>query len=46
MKTLSRILVAVILLAIAGLGAFLATWDNPPPGGKIESVLPDDRFPR
>jgi len=46
MTGLSRILLVVLVVAIAGLGAFLATWDIPAPVSPIEKVLPNDQFPR
>jgi hypothetical protein len=46
MKNISRIVIAVVVVAIAGGFAFLATWDIPAPLAPVEKVLPDDRFPR
>lgn len=37
---------SVLLVAVAGGGVFLATWDIPAPTTQVEKVLPDDRFPR
>ncbi|MCB2101659.1 MAG: hypothetical protein KDE22_12355 [Rhodobacterales bacterium] len=45
MKSLSRILVLLVLLAIAGGVAFLAHWDIPAPVTTVEKVIPNDRFP-
>ena len=39
-------LLAVLALALAGLVAFLATWEIPPPTARIEKVIPNDRLPR
>ena len=44
MKTLLRILVFLLLAAIVGGVAFLATWDMPAPTAKVEKVIPNERF--
>ena len=46
MKGLTKLLLIVLILALAGGTIFLATWDIPPPSSTIEKTLPDDRFPR
>lgn len=46
MKHLSRILIAVIVIILAGGFAFLATWDIPAPRSTVEKVISDDHFPR
>jgi hypothetical protein len=46
MRRVWRALWIVIVLAILGGGAFLATWDIPPPTATVETVLPDDQFPQ
>jgi hypothetical protein len=46
MSRLSKVVLTVLLVAAAGGGAFLATWDIPAPTAKVEKVIPDDRFPR
>ncbi len=46
MKSLSRLVVAVVLLVIVGTAVFLVAWDIPPPVARVEKVVPDDRFPR
>ncbi|HEX9835230.1 MAG TPA: hypothetical protein VGB90_00155 [Alphaproteobacteria bacterium] len=46
MSRLSVFLALVLVVALAGGAAFLATWNIPPPSAKVEKVLPDDRFPR
>jgi hypothetical protein len=46
MKNISRAVFVLVVLMLVGGGAFLATWDIPPPVKKVERVLPDDRFPR
>lgn len=40
------IVLAVLGVAAAGLAAFLASWDIPPPTARIEKVIPNDRLPR
>jgi len=46
MKTLLRLLIALIVLAgLAGV-VFLATWDIPVPSRPVEKTVPDDRFAR
>lgn len=46
MKKLSRLILILVVLLIAGGGVFLATWEIPAPTETIERDLPDDRFPR
>lgn len=46
MKKISVIIVVIVLLAIAGGGIFLATWNIPAPVADVEKAIPDDRFPR
>ena len=46
MKSLSRLVVVVVLLVIVGAAVFLVAWDIPPPVAPVEKVLPEDRFPR
>ena len=46
MKNVSRAVLFLAFLCLAGGAVFLATWDIPPPVQKVERVLPDDRFPR
>lgn len=40
------IVVILVVLALAGALAFLATWDIPAPSTRIERVIPNDRLPR
>jgi hypothetical protein len=40
------LVLAILVAAVVGGAAFLATWDIPPPAERVEKVLPDDRFPR
>ncbi len=46
MKKVSRVVLLLVIVTIAGTAVFLSTWDIPPPVKKVERVLPDDRFPR
>ncbi|HJO68131.1 MAG TPA: hypothetical protein QF804_00425 [Rhodospirillales bacterium] len=45
MKRISRLVLFLIAVVIAGGAVFLVTWDIPAPLVTIEKVLPDDRFP-
>ena len=40
------ILLAVVVVVIAGGAVFLATWDIPPPTARVEKVIPNDRIGR
>ena len=46
MRKLTLILLLLIIVGIAAGGAFLATWEIPPPTSRVEKVVSDDRFPR
>ena len=46
MPKLSLVLVVIVLAVLVGGGAYLATWEIPPPTTAVEKVLPDERFPR
>ena len=49
MSWMGRILLVTILVVVVGLagaGAFLAFWTPSPPTEKVEKVLPDARFPK
>ena len=46
MKRLPVILFLLLVVLVFAGGAFLATWDIPPPLARVEKTLPDDRFPR
>ena len=46
MRKISLVVVLLVLIAVAGGGIFLATWDIPPPTSKVEKVLPNDKFPK
>jgi hypothetical protein len=37
---------SAVLVAVAGGGLFLITWDIPPPTTQVEKILPDESFPR
>ncbi len=39
-------LILILIVAFAGLLAFLASWDIPAPTTRIERVVPNDRLPR
>ncbi len=40
------VLLAIVLLVLAGGFAFLSVWDIPPPVERVEKVVPDDRLAR
>ncbi len=40
------VILLIVLIAIVGGFAFLATWDIPPPSAQVEHVIPNDRFPK
>lgn len=46
MRRLTKIVLLLCTAAVAGMVVFLATWDIPPPITTIETVIPNDRFPR
>ncbi len=46
MRKLTLSLLLLIIVGIAVGGAFLVTWDIPPPTSKVEKVISDDRFRR
>lgn len=46
MKSFSIVVLSLLILALAGGGVFLATWEIPAPTAKVEKVIPDERFPR
>ena len=46
MRSLTKFLAILLIVAVGGVAAFLATWDIPAPSQKVEKVLNDDRFPR
>ena len=44
MSKLARIMLALLIFAVVGGAIFLITWDIPPPTGRIEKPIPNDRF--
>lgn len=46
MRNITLIIVAFMVLLLAGGMAFLAMWEIPAPSAPVKKVLPDDRFPR
>ncbi|MDP6688659.1 MAG: hypothetical protein QF384_04110 [Alphaproteobacteria bacterium] len=46
MKSVPLIIIAFVVLLLAGGMAFLAMWEIPAPSAPVHKVLPDDRFPR
>jgi hypothetical protein len=37
---------SAVLVAVAGGGLFLMTWEIPPPTTQVEKILPEERVPR
>jgi len=37
---------SVLVVAVAGGGLFLVTWEIPPPTTQVEKIIPDENFPR
>ncbi len=37
---------SVVVVAVAGGGLFLVTWEIPPPTTQVEKIIPDENFPR
>lgn len=46
MRFIARFLMLVVVVALVGGVAFLATWDIPPPTTHVEKTIPNDRFTR
>jgi hypothetical protein len=46
MKTLTRMMLIALLVAIAAGAVFLAASDIPAPVSSVEKIIPNDRFPR
>jgi hypothetical protein len=46
MGRVTIVLIAILVLAIAGGFVVLAYWDFPAPSARVEKVLPDARFPK
>ena len=45
-KRITIILLAIVVLVIAGGGVLLASWQIPAPTKQLEKVIPNDRFAR
>jgi hypothetical protein len=41
-----KVLIAIVVVAVVGAVAFLATWKIPAPTHPVEKVIPNDRFTR
>lgn len=46
MSKLSRVLLVVGIVVVAGGSAILYKWEPPAPTGRVEKVIANDRFPR
>ena len=46
MRKFILFLFVLLIVAVGGGLAFLATWEIPAPSQKVEKVLKNDRFPR
>ncbi len=44
MRRFVLLLITVLVIAVAGIVVFLATWDIPPPTKNVEKVIPNDRL--
>ena len=44
--SITRIIIALVVVLLVGAGVFLATWEIPPPSDRVEKVVPDARLPR
>ncbi len=44
MSKVARLVLLVLVVALVGLGIFLATWDIPAPTAPVEKVIPNDRL--
>ncbi|SDH53097.1 hypothetical protein [Roseospirillum parvum] len=44
MRTLTKILALMVLVALVAGGVFLATWEMPAPATPTEEVIPHARF--
>ena len=40
------LVLSVLVVAVAGGGLFLVTWEIPAPTTQVEKVIPDESFPR
>lgn len=43
MKLISRLVITVLVVIVAGGAIFLASWDIPAPSAPVEKVIPNDR---
>jgi len=46
MKSISLIVLGLLVAAAVGGGVFLATWKIPAPVADVQKAIPDERFPR
>lgn len=46
MSSFSRWLLLTAAVLLVGTGLFLVSWEIPAPVERVETTLPDDRFPR
>ena len=46
MNKIRSFLVILLIVAIGGGLAFVATWEIPAPSQKVDKVLKNDKFPR
>lgn len=46
MRRLFTLALVGLLVAVAGLAAYLSTWDIPAPTAHIEKIIPNERLPR
>ncbi len=44
MSKLARLVLIALVVALVGVGIFLATWDIPAPTAPVEKVIPNDRL--
>jgi hypothetical protein len=46
MRRLLTLALVGLVVVLAGLAAFLSTWDIPAPTTRVEKIIPNDRLPR
>ena len=46
MKTFVRLLIVLLVLAIAAGVGYLAMWEIPAPTSPVEKVIPNDQIPK
>jgi hypothetical protein len=44
MSKLTSLVLLLILVAVVGVGVFLATWDIPPPSAPVQKEISNDRL--